>query len=66
VGYVYTVFEVFKKLKKEDPNMSELVIKIGNKKLKRIMRNDKNTIKKPEEKISSRVLKQLNIPEEFH
>lgn len=46
--------------------MSELVIKIGNKKLKRIMRNDKNTIKKPEEKISSRVLKQLNIPEEFH
>ena len=63
---MYTVFEVFKKLKKEDPNMSELVIKIGNKKLKRIMRNDKNTIKKPEEKISSRVLKQLNIPEEFH
>ena len=42
--------------------MSELIYKIGKKKIKRIMRNDKNTVKKPDEKISLRVLKLLNIP----
>ncbi len=47
--------------------MSELVYKIGKKKLKRIMRNNnKITVKKPEEKLSVEVLKLLNIPEEFH
>ena len=63
MGYV---FKNKQKIKKKDSKMNKMIIDIDKRKIKKLLRDGRNKRKVKPKKIPLHILRQLNIPEEFH